>query len=448
MDEKKAAPDSWIASKEDQTLDPCVIDDDDDNIPECFRCCVCLDLLYKPIVLACGHISCFWCVHKAMNSFRQSHCPICRHPYNHFPGICELLHFLLMKVEPVAYKRMEMQVLEEEKKADCFSPQIDDQLATKMVHSSKEPDLLVCSPYSSTECHYRVDPYSDACSPEKSNLGDVANPLDCDTSSPDNVKIVPAKSCPGGSGTNRNLALEENNFLENGTASGICKQVSVTDVLCTACKQLLFRPAVLNCGHVYCESCIATPVDESIQCQICQSLHPGGLPKVCLVFDQFLEENFSKEYALRKEALHLKKTCCQQEGPSTCAVQTEKQAIKSWLSPIKNDFSWWTEHASKVHVGVGCDSCGMCPIIGERYRCIDCVEVIGFDLCGDCYKTPSKLPGRFNQKHTPDHRFELVQSNMLRNLVMRLVVEQSEDGSDATILSDDVLDPQNTDSAT
>ena len=31
---------------------------------------------------------------------------------------------------------------------------------------------------------------------------------------------------------------------------------------------------------------------------------------------------------------------------------------------------------------------------------------MGYDLCKDCYETPSKVPGRFNQQHTPDHRFE------------------------------------------
>jgi hypothetical protein len=47
------------------------------------------------------------------------------------------------------------------------------------------------------------------------------------------------------------------------------------------------------------------------------------------------------------------------------------------------------------------------PIRGERYKCKDCTEIIGFDLCGDCYKTKSKLPGRFNQQHTSDHKMEL-----------------------------------------
>lgn len=51
----------------------------------------------------------------------------------------------------------------------------------------------------------------------------------------------------------------------------------------------------------------------------------------------------------------------------------------------------------------------MSPIIGERYKCLDCKEEIGFDLCEKCYARSSHLPGRFNQQHKPDHRFELKQ---------------------------------------
>nr|CAB3447261.1 unnamed protein product [Digitaria exilis] len=47
------------------------------------------------------------------------------------------------------------------------------------------------------------------------------------------------------------------------------------------------------------------------------------------------------------------------------------------------------------------------PIRGKRYKCRDCTELVGFDLCGECYNSSLKLPGRFNQQHTPDHRMEL-----------------------------------------
>ncbi|KAK4573967.1 hypothetical protein RGQ29_031771 [Quercus rubra] len=84
---------------------------DSDEISQSFICCVCRELLYKPIVLSCGHISCFWCVHHSMSGLCESRCPICRHPYIHFPTICQMLHLLLLKLYPVAYKRRENQIL-------------------------------------------------------------------------------------------------------------------------------------------------------------------------------------------------------------------------------------------------------------------------------------------------------------------------------------------------
>lgn len=86
----------------------------------------------------------------------------------------------------------------------------------------------------------------------------------------------------------------------------------------------------------------------------------------------------------------------------------------------------------------------MYPIIGNRYRCKDCVEAIGFDLCGDCYNTRSKLPGRFNQQHTPEHSFEVVGSNSIRSMILRLIRGQVEDGVAAPNLPEiDLENPEN-----
>lgn len=86
----------------------------------------------------------------------------------------------------------------------------------------------------------------------------------------------------------------------------------------------------------------------------------------------------------------------------------------------------------------------MMPIKGDRYRCIDCKEAIGFDLCGDCYNTRSKVPGRFNQQHTPDHRFEKEKSKTLRNIMLRLLRGESVDGLLAPLRSVDALEnPEN-----
>lgn len=86
----------------------------------------------------------------------------------------------------------------------------------------------------------------------------------------------------------------------------------------------------------------------------------------------------------------------------------------------------------------------MYPITGSRYKCKDCVEAIGFDLCGECYNTRSKLPGRFNQKHTPEHRFEIVRSNSVRSMILRLIRGQVEDGTAAPNLpNNNVENPEN-----
>ncbi|KAL0920236.1 hypothetical protein M5K25_009357 [Dendrobium thyrsiflorum] len=305
-----------------------------------FQCCVCLDLLFKPVVLACGHMSCFWCVHKAMHVFRASHCAICRQPYIHFPSICQLLHLLVSKMEPVAYKRREKEVLEEESRRDVFSPQFN------------------------------------------------------------------------------SLASESDQSEEVGLPNKGSLDISKEDVLCALCQDLLYRPTVLNCGHVFCESCLATIGSEALKCHVCQSMHPGEFPKICLDLDHVLEEQFPNEYATRRERLkQLEKVMLPCGGPSS-------SVSRNHIS--KDGHLWLDENLPKANVGVGCDSCGMYPIIGKRYKCKDCKEAIGFDLCESCYNTSSKLPGRFNQQHKPDHQFELDDSHMLYKILLLKSISMEE----------------------
>ncbi|XP_071738107.1 E3 ubiquitin-protein ligase PRT1-like isoform X2 [Rutidosis leptorrhynchoides] len=299
------------------------------------------DVLYKPIVLVCGHASCFWCCQRSMRMQNVSYCPLCRHPYHHFPAICRTLHFLLKKLYPVSYDRRSIQILEYEKHSTLgYSPDIDN-----------------------------IDP-----------------------------------------------STEEKKLTE--TSDRTCNQVSVSDVLCVGCKQLLYRPVVLNCGHVYCESCITIPTEGTLKCQVCVCRHPNGLPKVCRELDNYLEEQFASEYALRKSTIQVN-----QEQTENRNALNEVSTQNSMLSfPTEENFhEWWTVHGSKFHPWIGCDSCGMSPIIGDRYRCKDCPEKCGYDLCGDCYISGSNLPGRFHQKHTSTHRLEL-QGPMFNENVMYLLM--------------------------
>ena len=71
------------------------------------------------------------------------------------------------------------------------------------------------------------------------------------------------------------------------------------------------------------------------------------------------------------------------------------------VSDILNDSD------SIVHYGVGCDGCGMIPIVGNAFRCLDCPEKIGYDLCGDCYTSSHNVEGRFGQHHERSHRMVL-----------------------------------------
>ncbi|CAL5192014.1 unnamed protein product [Lathyrus oleraceus] len=366
-------------------------DEEDEEVPDSFSCCVCLDLLYKPIVLSCGHICCFWCVYKSMNCLRESQCPTCRHQYYHFPTVCQALHFLLLKMYPVAYNRRINQTLEEEKKSGFYSPQFDPDTCesqAKFGHS--------CSPSSSS----KMNLVPNSCNVET---------FEC-TKQPE---FTAHKAEPETTGTPAEEKTLPHDKLD------IKQKISVADVMCTMCKQLLFRPVVLNCGHVYCETCVYKLADEMLRCEVCQSPHPRGFPKVCLEFNHFLEEQFAEEYARRSDAIELKEIKVKPETPS-CSLDNGNKGEST---------EWWSDPDLKVHIGVGCDFCGMFPIIGDRYRCTDCKEKMGFDLCKDCYDTRSKLPGRFNQQHTSDHSFKLVQPNYIRNIMLRLVTGQLGDRS-------------------
>jgi hypothetical protein len=67
--------------------------------------------------------------------------------------------------------------------------------------------------------------------------------------------------------------------------------------------------------EVYCETCVYKLADEMLRCQVCQSPHPRGFPKVCLEFDHFLEDQFPEEYARRRDAIELKDIKVKLETP-------------------------------------------------------------------------------------------------------------------------------------
>ncbi|XP_073275961.1 E3 ubiquitin-protein ligase PRT1-like [Primulina huaijiensis] len=388
-----------------------------EEFPDEFQCCVCLDIMYKPVVLACGHISCFWCVFKAMETFRESHCPVCRSPYNHFPRICKLLHFLLLKFYPAAYARRGRQVAEEEKECGHASPQFDDTLIDSDSHEltdvqdTSSPLLKAAT----------VEPEAKHGSDDSSVRDSLEKPFPGE----DNVDSIPTTLK---SQITSYQSRHENYLVAQNDTNEILKLFPVSVFECAVCKNLLYRPVVLNCGHVYCEACINSQHDNVCRCPGCQCPHPNGFPNVCLVLEHFLEKHFPTEHSARGESV----AKVQRASTSGCLTENQGHAGKQSKVPTDVYSSWWSSpsfNGPKVHPGVGCDYCGMSPIIGERYRCKDCVEKIGFDLCEGCYDSSSKLPGRFNQQHTQDHKFVIVEPYYLRDLILSLGAEEYE-GSD------------------
>lgn len=378
---------------------------DADNDSEFFLCVICLELVYKPVVQPCGHVLCFWCVHRAMNSHRESYCSLCRSPYNHFPRVCELLHFLLLKACPKDYILRSEQIQEEEREMNIFSPRLDDPQTAEIMYGSKLNGSAAAAnfpereslqenslPESSIATKSMDSIFSSGAirkgtvSMHKSSQCHQSESVDVETSVI--VNNLEANDGPGG------VASNTTKDQANTPSLISCNNVTVDDVLCCCCKRLLYHPIVLNCGHVFCQSCIKISEERTLNCQVCQWIHPGDRPSVCLKLDQFLEQRFPVEYAERKTSV---------------LVQEKKhQKIEDDYSRCTKEARRTTAKTPEIHRNVGCDYCGVLPIVGTRYKCLDCHESIGFDLCEICYQKGSVLPGRFNQQHTPEHCFQAI----------------------------------------
>ncbi|XAR60975.1 hypothetical protein NMG60_11034540 [Bertholletia excelsa] len=316
-------------------------------------------------------------------------CPICRHPYRRFPNICQMLHLLLAKLYPFAYKKRENQILEEEKEMGCFSPTLDNH---------------ICASRANGEGNHLDDQ-------PKSSITDKPDNLSPDDSIPRKVE-----HCANIIGQDNSPASPKHLTYKSSTT----EKISIDDVLCATCKELLFQPVVLNCGHVYCETCIV-PTDWDIDCHVCQMPHPSGFPKVFLEFGHFLKEEFPEKYMARKRMVELREVQFHREKPSTRSSESGKEIDPISFPKMEDLLQWLDDNELDLHDGFGCDTCGMYPILGERYKCIDCKEAIGFDVCEECYNTRSQLPGRFNQKHAADHRFELMKSKTDRSQLFSLL---------------------------
>eukprot|EP00920_Eleutheroschizon_duboscqi_P016470 GHVT01038933.1.p1 GENE.GHVT01038933.1~~GHVT01038933.1.p1 ORF type:complete len:429 (+),score=23.07 GHVT01038933.1:193-1479(+) len=93
-----------------------------DQAPHDFLCPICLELLWKPVVLECGHAFCFWCVFRSMNRYDMSKCPMCKSGYESFPPVCLPVHRYLQTNFPETSAERTREIAKFEQARDTSSP--------------------------------------------------------------------------------------------------------------------------------------------------------------------------------------------------------------------------------------------------------------------------------------------------------------------------------------
>lgn len=119
---------------------------------------------------------------------------------------------------------------DEEKKAGYFSPEFNSHACE--LHADGEFNYLRNPAHSSAMC-FRSSSYLNSHATSKDNLCKTAGQVE----SHDNDTIHTKQNSDRDLSQIKPVARQEK------------EQVSVADLLCAACKQLLFRPVILNCGH-------------------------------------------------------------------------------------------------------------------------------------------------------------------------------------------------------
>ncbi|KAG0080991.1 ZZ-type zinc finger-containing protein 3 [Linnemannia elongata] len=87
--------------------------------------------------------------------------------------------------------------------------------------------------------------------------------------------------------------------------------------------------------------------------------------------------------------------------------EDDEDSVQDMLAASHTASSSVPDGGITSHIGFSCDSCGVDPILGIRYSCIDCEELGGTDLCGPCYNS-----GVYhNELHLLSHRFHAIETS-------------------------------------
>lgn len=335
-----------------------------------------------------------------------------------FPRVCGLLHFMLSKAVPEEYERRGLEIQRTEEEKQVFSPRFlesprhlwspryyEDAAGLKAWITSSSSTPLIGT-WANGGCANGTDT-RDVTAPAHNHDQDN---IQESVQMPQKKEIDSGQRDPGLMQSMFNIQgsmpVPEKKEIDSGhrDRGGLTESMlTVEDFLCSSCHDLLYHPVVLTCGEVFCESCLKKSTSTVLRCPSCRDPHRGGSALICLELHQYLESAFPAEYMKRKQDAKLQELA-------------EKTQSLGCNSGDVGDGG--TE--GDLHKGVGCDGCGMYPIVGDRYCCRECTEKIGFDLCRTCYDKGGSFFGRFNQEHRSSHRMELVKPKYQQRLVLNM----------------------------
>uniref|UniRef100_A0A7S2HHZ9 ZZ-type domain-containing protein n=1 Tax=Alexandrium andersonii TaxID=327968 RepID=A0A7S2HHZ9_9DINO len=163
---------------------------------------------------------------------------------------------------------------------------------------------------------------------------------------------------------------------------------------CPVSDELVYEPCGLSSGSMVSAYCVPEKgfkkdPDRLIAC----SLHFQA-PKKCLALEAMVKTKFPKEYGQRANDL-------------------AKQGIQATGEHATGSYAQFPQD-EYIHWGLGCEGCGIWPIVGKAWYDADCPDKVGFHLCDQCYTFGYHrrvITGRFNQNHMPKNTMKEVQQN-------------------------------------
>lgn len=345
---------------------------------------------------------------------KKHSCPMCRSEFNHFPAICIPLHQYIVSKFPNEFHKRELNIIHLEKKEyHAESPRIvvfddnddddnnnDDAGGGVGVGSSG--NTTVSSSSSSIadkiQCVFCKEvPYKSMVF----TCGHIACAVVGDDDNEEMKAKCPVEGCVGTTGTRKD-------GFASSSSCHIIDQI-VKETMSSKNKEEEYHHRLEQQQSKRCvesrrrhhQSVVQKNKASSIQqtkneCYIYQSGDFVMLTGLIRNTSFNGRRGLVMDYNIRTERYTIR--LLRQRNSSVSASSSSQQNISV---PSKN------LRLHCLHYGVGCDGCGIYPIEGRRYKCKDCSEEIGFDLCGECYDCGvhkrDDFCGRFNQKHSAHH---------------------------------------------